>query len=220
MSVPSSLRGRLRRAALHDDDAERVLLLAAVVSDALRHRGLHPVLVGGAAVEIFTRAAYTTKDLDFVVDSGRSSEAAMQELGFERRGRVWFEPELEIVVEFPSGVLAPAASSKIEVEGSQVEVIAIEDLIVDRLAAWKYWKWHPDGAAAALLLVLHGDGLDCERLHARATEEDVSDALSAIRRLLETTAEPHLNEEVLSRAHQSLAAVQSPGSHGPGSAGA
>ena len=198
------LRSRLGEAARAADAGERTLLLAAVLTDAFKAVGWQPVLVGGAAVEVYTRAAYMTADLDFVAPSGTATRRVMEALGFRREGRVWYEAELGIVVEIPSSTLAPARATEIEVEGVAVAIIEIEDLIVDRLAAWKYWRWHPDGVAAGLLLAIHGGRLDEVRLRYRCEEEDVVDALASVRRLLESRGRQQLDEGAMEAAHRDL----------------
>jgi len=180
---------RLRRAAAETDPAIRTLKAAAVVAEQLRQAGARPVLVGGAAVEIYTRAAYTTRDLDFVASSGAATDAALAKMGFQRHGRGYVHLELGIVVELPGSVLAPARSTSLEVEGMRLDLICVEDLIVDRLAAWKHWNWDADGAAAALLLALHPD-LDRKRLRQRARQEDVADALAELSSEIETGGGP------------------------------
>lgn len=181
------LRDRLGEAGRVPDRAERTLRTAAVVAEALKRAGDEPVLVGGGAVEVYTRAAYTTRDLDFVASTTEETEDALGSLGFERRGRHWLHEELGIVLELPGSTLAPARADSIDVDGLQLQIISVEDLIVDRLASWKYWGWDPDAAATVLLLALHPDR-DEARLRERAAEEDVEDALELLRPLAEEAA--------------------------------
>jgi hypothetical protein len=56
------------------EHVERVLLAAAIVSTALARAGMRATLVGGAAVEFYAPHAYSTSDLDFVVE-GRTRDA-------------------------------------------------------------------------------------------------------------------------------------------------
>lgn len=172
-------REALARAAREDDRARRAVRVASVLAEALDGAGCRPVLVGGAAVEIYTRAAYTTFDLDFVAAETEELDPTMRALGFEREGRHWVQREYGVVVEFPATTLAPARAESMVVEGRTLSVISVEDLIVDRLASWKHWGWGPDGAAAALLLALH-PRRDNRRLNRRANQEDVLDALRAL----------------------------------------
>lgn len=177
--MKKQLRGALSLAAREDDRARRAVRVAAVLAEALEAAGCRPVLVGGAAVEIYTRSAYTTFDLDFVAAETDELGPTMRALGFEREGRHWVERDLGVVVEFPSATLAPAQAESMEVDGRRLSVISVEDLIVDRLASWKHWGWEPDGAAAALLLALH-PRRDNRRLRRRARAEDVLDALEVL----------------------------------------
>lgn len=173
---------RLHAASRAGDRAERTLRTAAVLSEALSAAGAHPVLVGGGAVEVYTRSAYTTRDLDFVAAVTEEAERTMWALGFERDRRHWLHEELGLVVEFPGTTLAPAESVSIDVDGTELRIISREDLVVDRLASWKHWGWEPDGAAAVLLLAIHDD-VDTTRLTRRARQEDVADALSVLQPL-------------------------------------
>ena len=192
---------RLREAAGSNDRAERTMGLAAVLSGVLTEAGSRPVLVGGGAVEIYTRSAYTTRDLDFVAAMTESASKAMAGLGFDRDGRHWIHEELGIVVEFPGTTLAPAEAISIDVDGIELRIIAVEDLVVDRLASWKHWGWDPDGAAAVILLALHQD-LDQERLRKRAIDEHVADALESLRPL--AGSDEPISEDELRRLRASL----------------
>lgn len=167
-------------AAAEPDRAERTLKVATVLSDALRAAGAEPVLVGGGAVEVYTRSAYTTHDLDFVAASTNAVAEAMAALGFEHAGRHWLHRALTLTVELPGSVLHSARSVSIDVAGSELRIIAVEDLIVDRLASWIHWHWDADGASAALLIAIHGD-LDAERLAERAVDTGVIEALRVLR---------------------------------------
>ena len=188
------LPDRLRSAARVDDRAERTLRVAALLSETLSAAGSHPVLVGGGAVEVYTRSAFTTHDLDFVAAVNDDAERAMASMGFEREGRHWIHPELGLVVEFPGTVLGPARAVSIDVDGTELRIISVEDLIVDRLASWKYWGWDPDGAAAVILLAVHED-LDAGRLHERARQEDVVNALELLQPLAQRK-EPATSERL------------------------
>ena len=196
------LADRFRAAAEFNDRALRTLWTAAIVAEALEQAGVvEPVLVGGGAVEIYTRSAYTTRDLDFIAPTTGRLEQALEPLGFVREGRHWINEKLGLLIEFPSSVLAPAISVSIDVGGTELRIISVEDLIVDRLASWKHWGWDPDGAAAALLLALHPD-LDDERLQRRAHDEDVADALSLVRPMTERSGK--LTAAELKRARRRM----------------
>ncbi|MFQ5744763.1 MAG: helix-turn-helix domain-containing protein, partial [Acidobacteriota bacterium] len=136
-------------------------------SDALREHGLHPVRVGGAAVELYTSAAYTTKDLDFVVESSPAAAGAMTDLGFQQHGRVWFEPELEVVVEFPGTALQPATANRIEVQGSEVDLISINE----PTKSYEEWRRDSRGWKETAERLLDGADFSASRTRPRHPDE-------------------------------------------------
>lgn len=139
-----------------------------------------PVLVGGAAVELYTAGAYTTGDLDFVGNVTPSVERRLREAGFEKDGRIWRLGD-EVYLELPSSRLEPGALAvRLLVDGRAVVAIAVEDLLLDRLASWKLWRSEVDAVNALLLWAQHGDGIDRARLASRAREQRVENALAAL----------------------------------------
>lgn len=138
-----------------------------------------PILVGGAAVELYTGGAYTTGDLDFVGSMPAAVASAMKKAGFERRGRHWIHEVGEIFIEFPSSGLDSGEDSVVlEVEDQRVVVIDPEALIADRLAAWQVWK-SPEDAINAWLIT-RGRRLDMKRVEALAEAKGVSAAARAL----------------------------------------
>ena len=66
--------------------------LAALVARHLQQHDVQVVLVGGLAVEIYTRNLYLTKDIDMVNVNYRRPKVlqdAMAALGFFKQGRVF-----------------------------------------------------------------------------------------------------------------------------------
>jgi len=107
-----------------------------------------PVLVGGAALELWTAGRYVSRDIDLVVVDPAPIEAALIAHGFrreDRRGhllRGLYHPELAIGVECVSGALFDGRADRrflrmIRIdEGSVVQVIPVEDVIADRLGQY------------------------------------------------------------------------------------
>ncbi len=126
-----------------------------------------PILVGGAAVELYTGGAYTTGDLDFVGSVSPSVAARLTESGFEKRGRHWAHEAGQVFLELPGRSLEPASEPvRLRRAGRDLLVIGPEALLADRLAAWKYWGSTIDAANALLLLRAFGERLN-GRLAAR-----------------------------------------------------
>ena len=141
-----------------------------------------PVLVGGAAVELYTGGAYTTGDIDLVGPMTPSVERGLQAAGFERHGRHWIHEEAQVFVEIPGSALAAGELAVwAEMEGQRIRVIAAEDLLVDRLGAWEYWRSSVDGVNAFLVWKAVEDRIDLARLEARVKEAGWARAWQSLR---------------------------------------
>lgn len=179
------LRDKLSQASTEKDVALRGVKIAAVISDALKEIGLDPILVGVSAVAFYTEGRYTTADIDMVAPSGKDVTEVMANLGFSRLGKDYTNKKLGIYVEFPGEALGPTERANvIEIDRVLLRIISQEDLIIDRLCAYKFWGSVVDGVNA--LIVLEIGGYDLARLENRAREEDVLDALDYIGHTLET----------------------------------
>jgi hypothetical protein len=140
-------------------------------------RGQEPVLVGGAAVELYTCGAYVTGDLDFVGSVPSGVARALVAAGFERRGRHWLHEAGEVFLEFPGSALqAGEVAVRLSVGGCEVVVISAEDALADRLAAWKHWESAVDGVNAWLLFSAQRNALDRRRLRRRVAALGAEDA--------------------------------------------
>jgi hypothetical protein len=161
---------------------QRTATIVAWVQSLYSSENQVPVLVGGAAVEILTGGAYTTGDFDFVGHVPASVRRTLETSGFKRSGRHWIHDEAQIFLEFPGEALGPTEKSiRYGAFGYDVLLVSIEDLLVDRLGAWDYWKSGVDGANAYLLYRTCRERIDDERLTRRALEEGFEVALEALR---------------------------------------
>jgi hypothetical protein len=143
--------------------------------------GQEPVLVGGAAVELYTRGAYVTGDLDLVGSVPSSVARALIAAGFVRRGRHWLHEAGEVFLEFPGSALqAGEVAVRLSVGGCEVVVISAEDALADRLAAWKHWESTVDGVNAWLLFRAQRHALDRRRLRRRVAALGAEDAWAAL----------------------------------------
>jgi hypothetical protein len=109
---------------------EAALRLFAKVSEAMKAKGLRaPVLVGGAAVELYSGSAVTTGDFDIVTPRQSEFEALLEEHGFVRPAgpgmatRGWIHPELDV----ERLQLIDAGQDGV------AQVISVEDIIADRM---------------------------------------------------------------------------------------
>lgn len=124
---------------------EALSLLATAVERLAAKGYAPPVLVGGGAVELYTGGEITSGDFDFVSGQQVSFFEELKELGFIRPSepgwlqRSLWHPELLVAVQVVSGPLMDGRTDReriqvIEIDGANLSVIPIEDLIADRMA--------------------------------------------------------------------------------------
>jgi hypothetical protein len=180
---------------------EALTLLATAIEQLTASGHGPPVLVGGAAVELYTGGQITSGDFDFV--SSRQAEffAQLEKLGFERPDRAgWltrslWHPRLRFGVQVVSGSLMDgnADSARIrlvdvsagpEEHGLTLRVIPVEDLIADRMAQALAGKpFRKDMQNQAVRLYELAEGIDSDYLERRIRTETGGEAS------LETLAE-------------------------------
>lgn len=162
---------KIERILVIDEGPTRTAALVGWLQSLFDDDGAVPVLVGGAAVELYTLGAYTTGDVDLVGSVTPGVARALEEAGFERHGRNWIHEQAQVFVEFPSDALGPdEAASWLDLEGQRVRIISVEDLLVDRLGAWEYWQSSVDGVNALLVWQAQKERIDVGRLEQRVAQ--------------------------------------------------
>jgi hypothetical protein len=145
---------------------------AAIFTSLLEPHGLMPVVVGGLAVEIYTRGQYTTLDIDIVMKRRDLAGDTLALLGFSKEGRHWYHPELEVAIEIPGDELEEADRNKIIKihlqSGRHLYVIGIEDIILDRLRACVHWHSSSDCEWGLRMLKVHYASLDLDYMRTMA----------------------------------------------------
>ena len=135
--------------------------VALTVGTALTRSGIRAVLTGGACVSLYTRGAYHSKDVDFVLSGAVTRDAldaAMRSVGFIRRGDRYEHPHTPYYVEFPRGPLAIGRDVDIRpvvFRRSRLQTLALSgtDCCRDRLAAFYHWSDRQSLRAAVLVAV-------------------------------------------------------------------
>lgn len=190
------LRTELKKAAEIKDFPERHIRIVLVITKALEDISVYPVLVGGGAVEFYTMGAYTTGDIDLVAPSGEDISNRLRLLGFQRIGKNWVNGEVGIFLEFPSSSLGVDEEyNEIDIGGGRIRIVSIEDLIVDRLNAFKWWGSTVDGVNALLLLNSRILNVDMDLLEAKVKTNDLTDAYQGIVTLWGKVQSGELNME-------------------------
>ncbi len=176
------LKHELEEASQMEERGGRALAITAVLQKALQSSKLHPILVGGAAVEVYTQGLYASGDLDYVLPTSNEVKEVMKWLGFNREGRLFVHPQFQLIVEFPSGSLGMGESyEEINFRGISIRIITVEDLIIDRLNAFKWAKASIEGQN--ILLMLDRYPTIIKNLKIKAKKHDVLDALRDLIRL-------------------------------------
>ena len=172
--------------AYRENFTEALLLIAAAI-EKMHERGYsRPVLVGGAAVELYTGSEIVSGDFDFVTQNQQVFEELLIEQGFTRPGGIGVllrgleHRELEIGVEVVSGRLFDGNVPDTEIVAmafatGTLAVISVEDAIADRMAQYAE---HPGD---------NRDRLEQAKLMLRVAPEIKEDYLD--RRIREETSE-------------------------------
>lgn len=153
----------------------------------LKELGVDAYLVGGQAVEIYTGGQFSTGDVDITAGNREEAAKLLLRLGFKKTGMIWLREDLGIAVQIVGA--RPSSTEKartLVIDGSDVKVVGVEDLVIDRLVSSKYWRSNPklDLEQAAVLVNEFRDSLDLKYLRTRADEEHVVDYLNTISTIL------------------------------------
>ncbi|HYA12111.1 MAG TPA: hypothetical protein VEF37_03935 [Thermodesulfovibrionales bacterium] len=151
---------------------KRQLLMVALITNLLEQKGKGaPVVIGGCALAYYSREVYFTADIDLAYADREALDIALKDIGFKKQGRYWINEDLKIAIEVPSSVLI-GEDSPVEIvefeRGLQCRIIGIEDLIIDRLSACKYWKSEIDCEMVELLVKRYKEELDWTYIEKKA----------------------------------------------------
>jgi hypothetical protein len=154
------------------------MLLVGYLTEKLFKDGKSIFLVGGQAVEAYTGGQFTTGDIDITTTDKEATEKVLAQMSFTREGMVWLNERLGLAVHIVGDY--PTRSEKVrkvDVGSYRVHVIGVEELIIDRLKAAKFWKSERDSEQAVVLLNAFRRTVDIEYLRKRAREENLEDVL-------------------------------------------
>ena len=194
MKKSDLLKQELEEASQIDERGERALAITAVLQKAFSLYQLYPILVGGAAVEVYTQGLYASGDIDYVLPTSDEVRSVMQGLGFKREGRLFIHPQFQLIIEFPSSFLEKGESyQEMEYRGVPVRIISLEDLMIDRLNAFKWARVSIEGQNILLMLDRYPDIV--QKLQAKAKKHDVLDVLKKLIQLKKKIEKEKLNQK-------------------------
>jgi excisionase family DNA binding protein len=170
----------LRALSKIENPFKRRLLFVGILTKALEKSSLKPIVVGGHAMEFYTAGGYNTGDIDVVFPDRNLLDQQLTQWGFQKEGRHWINPKLDIYLESPADYLTASErkrTAEVRIDDFSVYLIGVEDLVRDRLNAYVHWKSLEDGRWAKELLMLHGEKLDLKYLRQRCEKERTIRAL-------------------------------------------
>ena len=166
---------------------EEALRLFGRASEAMKARGLPaPILVGGAAVEVYTGGAINTGDFDIVTPWQEEFEEELRRLGFVKPSgpgkstRGWIHPDLRLGFEVVSGSLLDGMADRERVrliglgKDGEAAVISVEDMIADRMGQYASGTAPEMLDQARRLFALHADA-DLDYMEKRIRHESAGD---------------------------------------------
>ncbi len=173
---------------IEDPVKRRAFFVAILSREVEKLCGEMPIIVGGEALEIYTQGGYTTGDIDLKGPKD-CIESVLKGWNFQKKGRLWFSPELDIYIDWLGAELdeGPEAASRTNTvildEDLKIRLLSIEDLIIDRLNAAKWWNDEDSLMWAEVLGKVKestGDPLDVEYLRERAEKEQLQELLEKV----------------------------------------
>ena len=170
------------------DKLYKKIAVIAVITESLKKLDVKPVIVGGQAVEFYTSGGYSTMDIDILCEAHINEiDSILQPLGFEREGKYWTIKDNDIAIEVPSGPLAGSWDklSEVEIEDLTAYIIGIEDIIIDRLNRYKYWKVYEDEEWIIAMIILNYEDIDWDYIFSRAEREGTVDELNEFKKRAE-----------------------------------
>jgi predicted nucleotidyltransferase len=170
------------------DKIYKNIALTAVITEALKEINIRPIIVGGQAVEFYTAGGYSTMDVDLVTPASiKEINPIIEELGFEKEGKYWTYDQLDFALEVPGSDLAGDYDkvNEIEIEGLKAYIIGIEDIIIDRLNRYKFWKEYADQEWIVGMIYLNYEDIDWDYLYQKSESEKTLEELKEFKKIVD-----------------------------------
>ena len=126
------------------------MLLLGYVTSQLEKKKQSIFLVGGQAVETYTAGQFLTGDIDVTTSDSATTQKILKSLGFEEIGMIWLNKPLGIAFHIV-GHFAPERPRTIRIGPYKARIVGVEELILDRLSAAKFWNIPADYERAKVL---------------------------------------------------------------------
>lgn len=174
--TPKSFIAKVRK---EPNELRRKMLLLGYVASRLEKKKQSVFLVGGQAVETYTAGQFPTGDIDVTTSDSTTMQKVLKSLGFEEIGMIWLNKKLGIAFHIV-GYFAPEKPGTIRVGPYKVRIVGVEELILDRLSAAKFWNIPADYEKAKVLYDNFKKQIDVDYLQENAKKKKVEDLLLRI----------------------------------------
>jgi hypothetical protein len=171
-----SFISRLRK---EPNELRKKMLLLGYVTSQLEKKKQSIFLVGGQAVETYTAGQFPTGDIDVTTSDSATTQKVLKSLGFEEIGMIWLNKPLGIAFHIV-GHFAPERTRIIRIGPYKARIVGVEELILDRLSAAKFWNIPADYEKAKVLYDNFEKQIDKDYLREIAKKKKVDDLLLRI----------------------------------------
>ena len=169
----------ISRVRKEPNELRKKMLLLGYVTSKLEKKKQSIFLVGGHAVETYTAGQFLTGDIDVTTSDSATTQKVLKSLGFEEIGMIWLNKPLGIAFHIV-GYFPPERSRTIRVGPYKARIVGVEELILDRLSAAKFWNIPADYEKAKVLYDNFEKQLDKDYLREIAKKKKVDDLLLRI----------------------------------------
>jgi hypothetical protein len=159
---------------------DRILYFSALLASESKS---DVVIVGGSAIEIYTRGGYVSGDIDIRADRA-SVHRTLSRWGFKDEGRLWIHSDWKLAIDVVGDKYSgdPYRATTISTPYGPVRIAVVEDVFVKRLASAKHWKVRAALDEAELLWRDYSGTMDVQYLERQARAYDVVDLLDEFRK--------------------------------------
>jgi len=171
-----SFISRLRK---EPNELRKKMLLLGYVTSQLEKKKQSIFLVGGQAVETYTAGQFPTGDIDVTTSDSATTQKVLKSLGFEEIGMIWLNKPLGIAFHIV-GYFAPESPRTMSIGPYKARIVGVEELILDRLSAAKFWNIPADYEKAKVLYENFEKQINKDYLRENAKKKKVDDLLLRI----------------------------------------
>ena len=186
LDFPRKTGDALNRAGNIERGFQRTIHVMSVLTLEFEKAGITPVIIGGSAVEFYTRDWYATGDIDLAIERTKKGKITniMEKHQFKRSGRMWIREDLGLYVEFPGDTddLDLEKVTRVDTDWGHAYVIGLEDIIFDRIEAAEHWKSESDREQAIRMSSVFYDDLDWQYLADKCSAAQSGKMLESVRK--------------------------------------